>query len=364
MRRAAAPFGSGVGRRSLLELHVLDRDRQVAAEQFDRRLVFLVEAVRVRAFDTQDADELAAHEQRDAELAVRLRQSWKRNPLRGDDALFVRALLHGERIEHLADQPGDADWFARFGHHADDAFAQPRLGADAHLGIAAAGDGDVGAFFDRGHQNHRVLESEARLESFEDRVEQPLERIGAMDPRREILKRLHREDRIDARRSALRRHLPSRPRRRPAPPTALRRCRPPSSLKMPLRPEYDAIASMRSAIRSKTGPDGFRSDVAQLQPPALARVGVDQPHQRLRVLGDVALALVEELERQRDVRGIDVVHVAEERRVRRAVLRAGEERRRDEPLEARGHRLEAEPGSRSVGERGSCTARRSVPASG
>ena len=28
-----------------------------------------------------------------------------------------------------------------------------------------------------------------------------------------------------------------------------------SSLKMPLRPEYDAMASMRSAMRSNSGPD-------------------------------------------------------------------------------------------------------------
>jgi hypothetical protein len=88
---------------------------------------------------------------------------------------------------------------------------------------------------------------------------------------------------------------------------------------------------MRNAIRSNIGARCFRSHEAEPQTPSLARVGVDQAHERLRVLRDVALALGEELEGESDVRGIDVVDVAEERRVRRAVLRAGEKRSRMSP---------------------------------
>ena len=71
---------------------------------------------------------------------------------------------------------------------------------------------------------------------------------------------------------------------------------------MPFRPQYDAIASMRSAMRSNSGPVGLRSHEPQPQQPALPGVGIEHHHQRVRVLGDVAPALVEELERQRDVR--------------------------------------------------------------
>ena len=98
---------------------------------------------------------------------------------------------------------------------------------------------------------------------------------------------------------------------------------------------------MRSAIRSKSGPEVSERTKRRRSAPALAGVGIDHPHQRVRVLGDVAPALVEELERQRDVRRVDVVDVAEVRRVGRAVARAREERRRHDALEAGGERFEA-----------------------
>ena len=63
-------------------------------------------------------------------------------------------------------------------------------------------------------------------------------------------------------------------------------------------------------------------------------------HQRVRVLGDVAPALVEELKRQRHVRRIDVIDVAQVRGVRDAVLRAREELRREQSLKTGGERFE------------------------
>ena len=84
------------------------------------------------------------------------------------------------------------------------------------------------------------------------------------------------------------------------------------------------------------------SERTYLQPeaPALARVRILHDDQRVRILRDVAAALVEELERQRDVRRIDVVDVAQIRGVRDAVARTGEELRRQQSLKAGRQRLE------------------------
>ena len=111
---------------------------------------------------------------------------------------------------------------------------------------------------------------------------------------------------------------------------------------MPFIPQYEAMASIRRAMRSNSGP--AVSDRSSLQPqlPALLRVGIDHAHQRLRVLGDVAPALVEELERQRDVCGIDVLDVAQKGGVGHAVAPSSVERGRDQALEARRQCLEAE----------------------
>ena len=156
-----------------------------------------------------------------------------------------------------------------------------------------------------------MLESEALLEPFEDRVEQPSSESARWIRVAQILKRLHREHRIGSARrrravaaafaassSALfdRQHLVDvgGQQLEDALEAGVRRDR--------LDPQVHPLEDR---------PVGLRPHVAQPQPPPLARVGVDQPHQRVRVLGDVPPALVEELERERHVRGIDVVHVAE-----------------------------------------------------
>ena len=78
-RRGASTRASrGLGR-SLLELHVLHGDREVAAQQLDRRLVFLVEAIRHVALEAQHADQLAAHQQRHAELTFRIGEAGHRD---------------------------------------------------------------------------------------------------------------------------------------------------------------------------------------------------------------------------------------------------------------------------------------------
>ena len=102
---------------ALLQLHVLDRNCQVAAEELDRRLVFFVEAVRLLALDAQHADQLAAHQQRDPELAFGFGEARHRNALAAGTAGCLRPLCIGERVEHGAHQPGDADRLARLGDH-------------------------------------------------------------------------------------------------------------------------------------------------------------------------------------------------------------------------------------------------------
>ena len=104
--------------------------------------------------------------------------------------------MDGVRVEQLANQPCDADRLARFGHHADDPFSDSGFRARTVLGCPAACDGDEHAVFMGRKQNHRVRKPEALFEPLENRVEQPFERVGALNPIGQILKRLHREDGI------------------------------------------------------------------------------------------------------------------------------------------------------------------------
>src|SRR5262249_22098338 len=59
---------------------------------------------------------------------------------------------------------------------------------------------------------------------------------------------------------------------------------------------------------------------------------------------DVLACLVEELERQRNVPAVDVMHLRDERSVRYAIGRACRERRGDLPVEAVADRIDAERG--------------------
>ena len=55
------------------QLHVLDGNREVIAEKFDRNLIFLVKAVGEFTLHAQDADQFAAREQRNAQQTFRAR---------------------------------------------------------------------------------------------------------------------------------------------------------------------------------------------------------------------------------------------------------------------------------------------------
>src|SRR4051812_47035544 len=60
---------------TLAQLHVLDRNREVVAKEFDRGLVLFVEAIRHFALEAEHADELSPNEQRDAELTLWMGES-------------------------------------------------------------------------------------------------------------------------------------------------------------------------------------------------------------------------------------------------------------------------------------------------
>jgi hypothetical protein len=285
------------------------------------------------AFEAEHARELAAHEQRHAQLALRAHEPRQRDARARP--LARRLPVHCERVEHSPHQARDPDRLARLGHHARDPLADSHLGARAVLRVAARRDRDEHAGLFRGHQDHRLPEAEALLEPAQDRVHERLERVGPVDALGEVLQRADGEDRVRKRAAALGDRA-----RRPFLDRGLHvdhlvdvRG---AQLEDALEPAIgrDRLDPQRHPLEERSL--GLRVGEAQPQPPALAGVGIGHEHERPRVLGDVALALVEELVRQRDVVGVDVLHVAQVRRVRRAVRGAGEELRRQQPLEAGG----------------------------
>ena len=86
------------------------------------------------------------------------------------------------------------------------------------------------------------------------------------------------------------------------------------------------------------------AQVAHREPVLRAGVRVDHDHRRARVLEHVLPRLAEELERQRDVLRVDVVHFGDVGDVRRAVARAGGDHRRHGAFEARSQRCAATSG--------------------
>src|SRR6185503_913700 len=108
----------------------------------------------------------------------------------------------------------------------------------------------------------------------------------------------------------------------------------------PLQPRVRRDRLDAQAHRLEQGAVEFGADVAEAEHVRLQRVRIVQAEARLRILRDVPAALVEELERERHVPRIDVVHVAQDRGVRNAVPRARVEPRREQPLEAGRERLE------------------------
>ena len=94
--------------------------RTRVAEQLDRRLVLFVEPVRLFALDAEHADQLAAVQERDAELAVRGGEAGQRDPvIVRAHPLLARPLVHGVGVEHLPDEAGDANRLAGFGDDAE-----------------------------------------------------------------------------------------------------------------------------------------------------------------------------------------------------------------------------------------------------
>ena len=158
-----------------------------------------MEAIRHFALDAQDADELAAHEERHAQLALGIRQARQRNAARGTLGM-LRLAVHRQRVEHAAHQAGDADRLARFGNHAADALAEADFGPGAVLAVAARGNRDQHVLLLGRHEEHRVTEAERLVEREQDRIDERLEAVGAVNAFAERLQRVDREDRAGGRR--------------------------------------------------------------------------------------------------------------------------------------------------------------------
>jgi hypothetical protein len=247
------------------------------------------------------------------------------------------ALRHREGVEHVAHHPRDADRLARLGHHPDDAVAGAHFRADAAFGVAAAGDQfeAVGTVGDE--QDHRVAEAEQLFQLLEDAVEQAVDGGSLLDAVRQRLQRRHREGhRFGLRRGAARGHhfrhqahlVGERLDRLHLVDVGAQQLE--DALQAGVR--GDGLDAQPHAL--ERGAFQFGAHVAQAQGVDLQRVGIVEAHQRLRVLGDVAAALVEELERQRHVPAVHVVDVAEHRHVGHAVLRTRAQPRRQQALEA------------------------------
>ena len=151
-----------------------------------------------------------------------------------------------------------------------------------------------------GHQDRRVLEPEALVEPAQDRVDERFERIGAVDVAGQILERLRREDRVHQRRRVLveaargpgarflgrrfdAQHL-----------VDVRRAKFENPLQAAVR--RDRLDSQGHPIEERAGRLGPHE--AQPQQPPLTRIRIRDHDQCVRILADVAAALVEELERQ------------------------------------------------------------------
>ena len=100
------------------------------------------------------------------------------------------------------------------------------------------------------------------------------------------------------------------------------------SLKMPDMPVAEAIASICMSIASKIGPFRLRALELEIQHPVRLPDEVRHADPRARVLAHVPDGLAEELERERHVRLVHVVHLRDDGRVRDAVGRAGDHQRR------------------------------------
>src|ERR1051325_1433330 len=101
------------------------------------------------------------------------------------------------------------------------------------------------------------------------------------------------------------------------------------SLNTPLRPCIEAMASSCISMESNNAPSvsdrSYRTSSSHCAP----LVGSWSTTRPTGILADVADRLVEELEGERDVVGVDPVDLGDRRDVGRAVQRAGGERRGD-----------------------------------
>ena len=85
--------------------------------------------------------------------------------------------------------------------------------------------------------------------------------------------------------------------------------------------QRDRLELQRHRLKQRAG--RFRMIEAKAEPIRVQRSGVECDHAGKRILADVAMRFVEKLERDRHVRFIHVIDLADKRDVWRAICRAG-----------------------------------------
>jgi hypothetical protein len=103
--------------------------------------------------------------------------------------------VHRIGVEHSPHQSRNTYRLARFRDHAANAFTKTDLRARAILGITARRDRDEHVFFFGRHEDHRMLEAEAFVKPFENRINQPFEAVRGLYASGDVVHRLHREHR-------------------------------------------------------------------------------------------------------------------------------------------------------------------------
>ena len=226
----------------------------------------------------------------------------------------------------------------------DQADADRHLGSGAGARVAVARDGEEAVAALVGGEQDRVREVEEVLERTQRRRGGVGVAVGEREPPRQLVERADQVA-LGPRRGA--------GRRRRAPPRSARRgrCRPRAGgTRRPCRSATRSpparSASLRTRDRrSRCGRGAGRADRPRRFP------GSTRRDLRDRVGVEVRAGLVEELARERDALGVDVLddrHIGD---VRRAVGRAGRKRRRDHARQAGADRLERDGPRLTAGSR-------------
>ncbi|MCY1526114.1 hypothetical protein D9M68_611180 [compost metagenome] len=255
---------------------------------------------------------------------------------------FGEMLVDSSAVCVFGSHVGDADWRAELRRHADDPAPQRELRADPRERVAVAGHRVEFLALAVEQQHHGLW----HLEDAGQPLQALLQQAAQVAAARQTLAQLAQAG--DMARCALRRrHL-------------LAGHMLDSQYLVNIRAEQ-AEHTAHASVRGDPGelglhaleqrPCGFRAPIEQRQTIARAGLRMQEEHRGLRVGQDVLAGLVEELEGQRDMVGVDVMHLGNQGYVWRAARPAGGDRRRHSPLQAGADGIQTRPGRHLCGSR-------------